>query len=73
MFIFQRSDYLRREIQKLIKDFPNSALAPWSMSTIWGGATLLQMLLKCMEDLINKSAWKWDFFINISGSDYPIK
>ncbi|XP_031573565.1 xylosyltransferase 1-like [Actinia tenebrosa] len=68
-----RSDYLRREVANLIKDFPNTALAPWSMSTIWGGATLLQMLLRCMEDLIKKKNWKWDFFINISGSDYPIK
>ncbi|EDO36835.1 predicted protein, partial [Nematostella vectensis] len=68
-----RSDYLRREVSNMIKDFPNAALAPWSMATIWGGATLLQMLLKSMEDLIARKEWKWDFFINLSGNDFPIK
>ncbi|CAH3106757.1 unnamed protein product [Pocillopora meandrina] len=68
-----RSDYLRREVLKMIRDFPNAAVAPWSMATIWGGASLLQMLLKCMEDLLAKKDWKWDFFINLSESDYPIQ
>ena len=69
----QRSDYLRREILKMIRNFPNAAVAPWSMATIWGGASLLKMLLRCMEDLMAKKDWKWDFFINLSESDYPIK
>ena len=69
----QRSDYLRREILKMIRDFPNAAIAPWNMATIWGGASLLKMLLRCMSDLLSKKEWKWDFFINLSGSDFPIK
>ena len=69
----QRSDYLHREILKMIRNFPNAAVAPWSMATIWGGASLLKMLLRCMEDLMAKKDWKWDFFINLSESDYPIK
>ncbi|KAL9955437.1 hypothetical protein ACROYT_G036765 [Oculina patagonica] len=71
--IDSRSDYLRREVLKMIRDFPNAAVAPWSMATIWGGASLLKMLLKCMEDLMAKKDWKWDFFLNLSESDYPIK
>ncbi|KAK2569055.1 Xylosyltransferase 2 [Acropora cervicornis] len=71
--IDSRSDYLRREVLKMIRNFPNAAVAPWSMATIWGGASLLKMLLKCMEDLMSKKEWKWDFFINLSESDYPIK
>ena len=71
--LLQRSDYLRREVLKMIRSFPNAAVAPWSMATIWGGASLLKMLLKCMEDLMAKKDWKWDFFINLSESDYPIK
>jgi protein xylosyltransferase len=43
------------------------------MATIWGGSSLLQMLLRALDDLIQKEEWKWDFFINLSGSDYPIK
>ncbi|KAJ7373488.1 Xylosyltransferase 2 [Desmophyllum pertusum] len=68
-----RSDYLRREVLKMIRNFPNAAVAPWNLATIWGGASLLQMLLRCMEDLMAKKDWKWDFFINLSESDYPIK
>ena len=30
------------------------------------------MLLRAISDLLKKD-WKWDFFINLSGSDYPIK
>ena len=31
------------------------------------------MLLRAISDLLKKEDWKWDFFINLSGSDYPIK
>jgi len=42
------------------------------MATIWGGASLLQMLLRAMKDVL--SLWKdWDFFINLSGLDFPIE
>jgi protein xylosyltransferase len=69
----QRSDHLKRKITGMIIDLPNVAMAPWSLPSIWGGASLLQVLLRCMEDLIKKSEWHWDFFINLSETDYPIK
>jgi len=31
------------------------------------------MLLKAMDDLLKMTDWKWDFFINLSESDYPVK
>jgi protein xylosyltransferase len=68
-----RSDHLKRKITGMIIDLPNVAMAPWSLPSIWGGASLLQVLLRCMEDLIKKSEWHWDFFINLSETDYPIK
>ncbi|XP_077865258.1 xylosyltransferase 1-like [Saccoglossus kowalevskii] len=68
-----RSDYLHRELSQMAQWYPNVRLTPWRMSTIWGGASLLQMLLKCMQDLLNMTDWYWDFFINISESDFPIK
>ena len=71
--VFQRSDYLYRELLELTRTLPNVALTPWRMATIWGGSSLLQMLLKSIEDLLRKQEWKWDFFINLSESDYPIK
>ncbi|XP_070581235.1 xylosyltransferase 1-like [Ptychodera flava] len=68
-----RSDYLYRELNKMSQWYPNVRVAPWRMSTIWGGASLLQMLLKCMSDLLEMKDWHWDFFINLSESDFPIK
>ena len=73
LFVFQRSNYLYRELVELSSTLPNVAVAPWRMATIWGGSTLLQMLLKAITDLVKKEEWKWDFFINLSESDYPIK
>lgn len=42
-------------------------------STIWGGASLLKMLLESMKDLLEKPSWHWDFVINLSESDFPVK
>lgn len=57
---------------QLADGLPNVAVTNWRMATIWGGSSLLQMLLKALDDVIKKE-WKWDFFINLSESDYPIK
>lgn len=71
--VLQRFDHLRRKITDMTLDFPNVAMAPWSLASIWGGASLLQVLLRCIEDLVHKTEWHWDFFINLSETDYPIK
>ena len=59
-------------------------------STIWGGASLLTMLLSAMQvrritalrvivisslqELLEMSDWAdWDFVLNLSESDYPVK
>ena len=70
--------YLRKELSKLIKNSnrTNIYMTTWSLPTIWGGASLLQMHLKALEELANlKSAgkWDWDFVINLSESCFPIK
>ncbi|XP_055373192.1 xylosyltransferase oxt isoform X2 [Condylostylus longicornis] len=70
--IDSRQDYLYRELLKLETKFPNIRLARKRFSTIWGGASLLTMLLQCMTDLL-KSDWEWDFVINLSESDFPVK
>lgn len=61
-----------RQLLQLEKSFPNIRLSRNRFSTIWGGASLLQMLLASMNELL-KSDWKWDFVINLSESDFPIK
>ncbi|KAM4717468.1 LOW QUALITY PROTEIN: xylosyltransferase 1-like [Anableps anableps] len=69
----QRSDYLHREVLSLEDQFPNVRVTPWRMATIWGGASLLTMYLRSMDDLLKMADWSWDFFINLSAADYPIR
>lgn len=71
--LFQRQEYLQRELKKLAGKFDNVRVSPWQLSTIWGGASLLVMHLRCISDLLKMTDWKWDYFINLSESDYPIK
>uniref|UniRef100_A0A672YKJ4 protein xylosyltransferase n=1 Tax=Sphaeramia orbicularis TaxID=375764 RepID=A0A672YKJ4_9TELE len=67
----KRSNYLHREVLVLAQKYPNVRVTPWRMSTIWGGASLLTMYLRSMDDLLRMADWSWDFFINLSAADYP--
>ena len=31
------------------------------------------MLVSCMSELLAMDDWKWDFVLNLSESDYPVK
>ncbi|XP_049874059.1 xylosyltransferase oxt [Pectinophora gossypiella] len=70
--IDSRQDYLHRKLSVLEEQFPNIKLARNRFSTIWGGASLLTMLLAAMKDFF-RLGWHWDFVINLSESDFPIK
>lgn len=61
------------ELLKLETKTKNIRLARERYSTIWGGASLLRMLLASMTELLHKTDWKWDFIINLSESDYLVK
>lgn len=67
-----RQHYLFRELLTLETRFSNIRLARQRFATIWGGASLLEMLIKSMDDLL-KSNWQWDYVINLSESDFPVK
>lgn len=67
----KRQDYLHRKLS-VLEQLPNIRLATNRYSTIWGGASLLKMLLAAMKDFM-ALGWKWDFVINLSESDFPIK
>ncbi|RXN01983.1 Xylosyltransferase 1 [Acipenser ruthenus] len=69
----QRSNYLHRQVVAMASQYPNVRVTPWRKSTIWGGASLLTMYLQSMKDLLDMSDWSWDFFINLSAADYPIR
>ncbi|XP_041987544.1 xylosyltransferase oxt [Aricia agestis] len=68
----QRQDYLHRKLALLEEKFANIKLARKRYSTIWGGASLLKMLMASMQDILSLG-WTWDYVINLSESDFPIK
>ncbi|XP_067407152.1 xylosyltransferase 1 [Emydura macquarii macquarii] len=69
----KRSNYLHRKVLPFASQYPNVRITPWRMATIWGGASLLSTYLQSMRDLIEMNDWPWDFFINLSAADYPIR
>ncbi|KAM8947297.1 xylosyltransferase 2 isoform 2-T2 [Pelodytes ibericus] len=69
----QRSIYLHSEVTKLAQQYMNVRVTPWRMVTIWGGASLLTMYLRSMHDLLDMPDWPWDYFINLSATDYPTR
>ncbi len=72
--VLQRQDYLHRELTALVRNYSNIAMMPSRFATIWGGANLATMLLSCMEYMLKeKPHWQWDFFLNLSESDFPIR
>ena len=51
-------------------------LSECSIATIWGGASLLSMHLKVMQELVKmkeSKQWDWDYIFNLSEADFPIK
>ncbi|KAM4635806.1 xylosyltransferase 2 [Polymixia lowei] len=69
----KRSGYMHREVLQIAQQYPNVRATPWRMVTIWGGASLLKAYLHSMQDLLSMMDWKWDFFINLSGTDFPTR
>ncbi|CAA7196939.1 beta-1,6-N-acetylglucosaminyltransferase [Chryseobacterium potabilaquae] len=59
------------EIQMYLVGFPNVYILE-SMSIVAGGFRMIQAELNAMEYLLNVSG-EWDYFINLSGEDYPLK
>ena len=58
----------------MAEDYENVRLVKKRYATIWGGASLLSMHLQCMRELLEDNQdWDWDYFINLSESDFPVK
>jgi len=62
---------LYKEVRSFIADFPNAHLLN-SQSVVWGGYSMVDAELRGMKKLLKLST-KWDFFINLSGQDFPLK
>lgn len=67
-----RQRYMFRELLSLESKFSNIRLARQRYATIWGGASLLKMLMAAVKDLLQLQ-WDWDYIINLSESDFPVK
>lgn len=59
------------DIQLYLVQFPNAYILE-SMNIVSGGFSMIQAELNAMEFLLNVSL-DWDYFINLSGEDYPLK
>lgn len=59
------------EIQQYLVHFPNVYILE-SMNIVAGGFSMIQAELNAMEYLLNV-AGEWDYLINLSGEDYPLK
>ena len=58
----------------MASSYSNVWVTPHRLATIWGGASLLQMLLQVMADLISMATeFPWDYMVNLSAADYPMK
>lgn len=68
-----RQDYLMRNLIEVEKMLPNVRLSRQRAASIWGGASLLTVLLNAMVELAPDKSWDWDFVINLSESDFPVK
>jgi Core-2/I-Branching enzyme len=59
------------EIEMFLRNFPNTYLME-SKNVVWGGYSMVQSELDGMNYLLGLNL-NWDFFINLSGQDFPLK
>ncbi len=62
---------MEADIRRFLRGFPNSAILQ-SHRALWGGYSLVDAELRGMAQLLEMGA-DWEFFINLSGQDYPLK
>lgn len=55
-----------------MEQLSNVRLVRKRYATIWGGASLLDAHLHIIEEALELD-WMWDYYVNLSESDYPIK
>src|SRR3990172_9342606 len=62
---------LQTEEQDFLSSFANASLLK-SQSILWGGYSIVDAELRGIEELLKISS-EWEFFINLSGQDFPLK
>jgi len=63
--------HVMQDIQEFLKNYSNTFIMK-SENVVWGGYSMVQSELSGMKYLLSKNI-KWDFFINLSGQDFPLK
>lgn len=58
-------------VRAFVEPYPNAYILP-SIRCIWGGYSIVDVELQGIRELLNISG-DWDFFINLSGQDFPLK
>lgn len=61
----------RADVEEFLADYPNAYILE-SKNVVWGGYSMVQAELNGMKYLLDINA-TWDFFINLSGQDFPLK
>lgn len=64
-------DPSRQTIEAFLTEYQNTHLLE-SSNVTWGGYSMIQAELDGMKHLLGLNQ-TWDFFINLSGQDYPLK
>lgn len=63
--------HVHTDVKKFLDGYANAYLMK-SEKVVWGGYSMVQSELNGMQYLISKNI-KWDFFINLSGQDFPLQ
>lgn len=67
-----RQDYLFRNLLALELKYPNIRLTRKRHASIWGGASLLDVILEALEQLLEMDS-RWQFAFNLSESDFLLR
>ena len=67
----QTSDWMFSQL-KTLQTFPNIRMASQRFKTFWASNTLLYLLLNSMKEIL-ELGWEFDYLLNISESDFPVR
>ncbi|CAJ0582679.1 unnamed protein product, partial [Mesorhabditis spiculigera] len=69
----KRQTYMISQMRELAAKLPNLYVEMEGRSTIWGGASLLSMMMHAIRTTISIPQFgAWDFLVNLSESDFPV-
>ena len=57
---------------RYLETFPNIKFFKQRYRSFWGSNSVLFLLLQGMRELL-EAAWDWDYVMNISESDFPVR